>query len=434
MKPGQVNIIAKNSEGNFKSTMTLNKVETVAPEEYEISIDNNEIQMGSFGTIDFDIPNDVLPKTELILSRYYDLKKLQYFSSNESVATVDNNGVIHPKTNGAAIITVKNGDYHKDLSISVVGSEIPIDYFDLNISGSNVCYANDMILDQSSNKNHYQLIIKDGENVLNPLDFIWETSNELLARVDRHGVLRGFRKSSIEDEIVTVKATSKINNKSAEFIVTVKNQLPTQIYYYLLMNGQKKWNIKSYVLSVGDVVPLYIEYQPTTQNKNVSVASSNEEVMSISNEGSRVMLTASKIGKSDLDVISEVNPELSFSISFEVVSAGVVLTESFDDITHKIRKSVGHAAVFMVSQLFTFLTLFLFFYEKKWWLYTSISLAEGFIISCISELIQYFIPTRSGAFLDIAINFAGACVGFCIGILIMFLIIFIKKSRAQISS
>ena len=431
MKKGNVDIIAKSSDGALVSTKTLSIIETVAPINYEISIDNNEIQLNSFGTIEFDIPNDVLPKSELILSRYYDVRKLQYISSNESVATVENSGVIHPKTNGTATITVKNGDYHKELPISVVGSGSPVDYSNLNISGSNVCYANDIILDQNSNKNHYQLAIKERETELNPLDFIWESSNELLARVDRHGVLRGFRKSSLEDETVTIKATSKINNKSAEFTVTVKNQLPTQIYYYLLMNGEKRWNIKSFVLSVGDVIPLYIEYQPATQNKNANAILSNDEVMSISNEGSRIMISTSKVGESILNVVSEVNPDLSFSISFKVVSAGVVSTESFDDITHKIRKSVGHAAVFMVSQAFTLLTLFMFLYDKKWWIYTSISLVEGFVISCISELIQYFIPSRSGAFLDVVIDFSGVCVGFCIGILILLLIIFVNKKAEQ---
>ena len=429
MKVGNYEIVAQSSDGSFISKLPVKVVETVAPINYEISLSDTDLFIGNPKTLLFDVDGGVLTHNELVNFRYYDIRKLEFSSSDETIATIDNYGVVRPLSVGLTQIKVSNGIIEKEIDIRVHDGESPSLYTNLEISGDNFCYSNDMILGQNSNKYQHQLIIKDGTNTLNPEDFIWNTSNELLARVDRHGVLRGFRKATNVDENVVVTAKSKITGQETSFNVVVKNQLPTEIYTSYVLEGQTYWNQNTAIFSVGDNVELIIHYDIYIQNRTVTVSSSNEEVASATSEGDKVYLNIKKAGNSVLNIQSVVNPDLTIKVNIKSVPAGSIKSSSVGNVGTYLRKSIGHAAVFMVAQIFTYITLYLFLFDKKWWLYSSISLSEGLIISAISELIQYFVPSRTGLFIDVLIDFIGVLIGFMFAFLV---ILIIKKSRRNI--
>jgi len=432
MKAGECVITAKSNDGGFESKVNVKVVETVAPEFFEISLDKTDIAIGTTQTINFDIDGGVLTHDELINFRYYDTRKLHYSSSNESVARVDKYGVIYPIAIGSSKITVSNNSgVTKSIDVTVSDGTTPSLYSDLAISGSDTCYANDMILDQSSKKYHYQLTPKDGSKELNPEDFIWESSNELLVKVDKHGVMRGFRKSSNDDESAIITAKSKLTGQEAVFNVLVKNQLPTKMDFYLDIGEKGYWNPKDYTLTVGDNIVVKLSYNPSTANKKVNIENTDPSVISITNEGDYFVMHVLKEGTCIITITSIVNPELTASTTYTVVQSGAISTDDISDVGHYIRKSLGHAAVFMVAQIFTFLTFFMFFYERKWYVYASMSLGEGLFISGLSELIQYFVPTRSGAFLDVLIDFAGVVVGAALIMLGIFIVKKIKEKKAN---
>ena len=422
MKPGITAIKAKSVDGDYESSYEVSIVETIPPVNFEISINESKISLGTTQTISFDIDGGVLGHNELINSRYFDIRKLGFESSNEDVAIVDEYGVIYPKNIGNTIVSVSNSSAKRSLEIEVVAGSSPIAYSDLSIVGDSVCYANEMILNQTSAKYKHLLSIKDGDSELNPEDFIWKSSNELLVKVDAHGVMRGFRKVSNVDENAIITATSKLTNQSVSFNVVVKNQLPTQIYASFAINGTTYWNKDSFTISKGDVIELNVGQAPSTPNKSVTATSSNENVLKVASEGDKVVISAIEEGKSEITIISVANTDLVYRCTFTIVKAGSIGTADIPDVATYVRKSVGHAAVFFAAQVFTFLMFYMFLYNKKWWFYSSISLAEGLFISSLSELIQYYVPTRSGALLDVVIDFAGVVVGFAlafIGILIV---------------
>ena len=101
------------------------------------------------------------------------------------------------------------------------------------------------------------------------------------------------------------------------------------------------------------------------------------------------------------------------------------------NVQKSIRKSLGHAAMFMVAQVFTFLTLYMFFYDKKWWFYSAISVGGGLFLSGLSELIQFFIPSRDGTFIDVLIDFAGVIVGAALTFLGIYIVKKIKEKKSQ---
>lgn len=436
MKVGECLITAKSNDGGFESSVKVKVVETIAPTSYEISLANPIIPLGTTQTIDFDIDGGVLTHDELVNFRYYDTRKLTYASSNETIATVDNYGVIYPISVGDTTITVSNGDYSKSINVSVTSGSTPTPYSNLSISGSDVCYANDMILDQSSKKNHYQLTPKDGETELNPEDFIWESSNELLVRVDKHGIMRGFRKMSADDEIAVITVTSKLTGQSVSKTIVVKEQVPTRIDYKIEVGGETYWNPKFYTFSIGDNIDIAISLNPYTQNRKVVVSSTNENVVSFTNEDQNIVLHMIAEGTSIIKVISVANQELSFEFECVVTKYGAINKNNFVDFNHTIRKIFGHAFLFMIAQVFTLLAFYMFYSEQEWYVWTSMSLGEGLFISGLSELIQFFIPSRSGAWLDVLIDFSGVVVGAALALLGIFIVkkIIAKRRAKQVES
>jgi len=415
MKVGAASIFAKNKSTGLISSTQIKIVDTVAPTSFGISLKSNDIAIGSQATIDFDIDGGVLGHNELINFRYYDIRKLEFTSSNESVATIDEYGVIKPLSIGETTVTISNhlSECSRSQTINVVSGVTPSLYGDLKISGDNVCCGNDMLYDQSSHKHNHPLSIFDGDNKLNPDDFIWKSSNELLVRVDKHGVMRGFRKSIVEDETATITATSKITGQSALFNVVVKEKIPTMIDFLIINGKQRVWNISEFTACIGDDVYLFIYYDVETSHKEISAISSDESIVQITNQGNSLSLQLKKEGNVKICVQSKINLNLRFEFDITILKAGAISGDEMNDVRFSIRKVVGHAALFLIAEIFTTICLSMFFQKikKRILISLAISLLIELFFSAISEIIQNTIPGRDGNVKDVFINFLGAIVG-----------------------
>ena len=431
LKEGIATIKAKNKLSGLERETTVKVVNTVAPTNFEISVDSSDIAIGEQQTIDFTIDGGNLGTNELINFRYYDIRKLVFSSSNELAAEVDSNGVIYPKGIGTSTITVTNPISGVERTIDVIiTSGTPISsYTDLRISGSNVCYDNDMILDQSSHKNHYQLSVFDGDVELNPEDFLWESSDELLVKVDKHGVMRGFRKTVSEDKTATITATSKLTGQSVDFEVTVKDQLPTKMTYVVINNGKGEYMPTKYTAFVGDVLTVNINFTPSTSKKDVLVIVSDENLIESTNLGSKLSLRIKCDGDCFVTITSVVNPSLSHTIQFNIMKSGAISYDDLQDVGFSVRKVVGHASLFAIAEIFTIIAFYMFLYKKKWWLPIALSLGTELFLSSISEIVQAFTPGRHGTIIDVLINFAGSVIGCLLVVGIYLLIKKIKKTR-----
>lgn len=433
IKEGMATVSCINKYTGLSSSILVEVKDTVAPTKFDVSVTSNSVSVGSQLTIDFDIDGGVLGHDELINFRYYNIRKLDFSSSNELVATIDEYGVIRPLSVGFTTITVKNLDngFYRTLDINVVSGSEPQLYEDLHISGSNVCYENDMLNSQTSSSYQYPLSIYDGDILLKSDDFIWESSNDLLVRVDKHGVMRGFRKTSLEDENVVITATSKITGQFTTFNVVVKERVPTMIDFLITNGKQRVWNVDEYTACIGDDVNLYIYYDVKTSHKDVSAVSSDETVVQITNQGTSLSLQLKKEGSARISVESEVNPNLKFEFDFKVLKAGAISGDEMDNMRLSVRKVVGHAALFLIAEVFTIICLYMFLYNKKYcvWIALIGSLLAELLVSTISEIIQNNIPGRDGNVRDVFINFAGAVIGVTIVALTFVVIKHFKNKR-----
>ena len=121
------------------------------------------------------------------------------------------------------------------------------------------------------------------------------------------------------------------------------------------------------------------------------------------------------IAQSAADVINTVKPE-------------TITPQNFDRFAFDLRKAVGHFGLFALSGGFSTWALYLFLKDTKvgyflWQLLMTTGL--GFTLAIVSEFIQIFIEGRSGAWLDVGIDFSG----YFLGIFVVFLIFMIRKSK-----
>ena len=432
MKVGEVTITASSSDGAYQDSMTFKVIEVKEPSSFAITLLNKEIALGHPETISININGGDTLNTDLLKFQYYDITKLTYTSSNNDVATVDNHGVIYPVSEGSSTIKVSNHEgIEKTVDITVInGTPLP-NYENLTIEGSGVCHENDLIKDRNSSTNyHHQLTIKNNDELLDNHDFIWESSNNLVARVDQNGVLRGFRKTTYEDETVTIKATNKFTKQEVSKVITVKKQLPETLYTCFTLGKNEVWSPEQLTVFIGDVINVKVMYDITVDNIDVSVSLSNEEIASFVNEGNVITLEFKKEGTTEITFTSNIVNTLVRKTSINVVKAGAIGKEDIENLNLNIRKSVGHAALFGLTQIFTFLAFYMFLYDIKIWQITALSLECGVLLAIVSELIQHFIPLRSGTPLDALIDIIGVIVGLAL-VLSITLIIRHKKSQKQ---
>ncbi len=107
------------------------------------------------------------------------------------------------------------------------------------------------------------------------------------------------------------------------------------------------------------------------------------------------------------------------------ISPNAINDGNIETFSGVIRKLVGHFGLFLVSGLLTSSALYLWIKELSWYknyLFLCISLGFGFLLAGLTEIIQLFVPNRSGQFTDVLIDFSGYILGLGIIVLIAFLV------------
>ena len=102
---------------------------------------------------------------------------------------------------------------------------------------------------------------------------------------------------------------------------------------------------------------------------------------------------------------------------------------SMDEISHFVRKAIGHFLLFSALGFFASMTYIYFINKMK--LRLILSLISGIIVAIISEIIQIFAEGRGPAIKDVLLDYSGYLLSTLIILLIMFLII--KKKRGKIN-
>ena len=168
-------------------------------------------------------------------------------------------------------------------------------------------------------------------------------------------------------------------------------------------------------------------------NRSINVTVSDISVIQVVNNNTEsVILKAIKLGTCHVTVKSLSNESLIQEFDITTKAKQAINDDNFTDFHSFIRKFLGHFLLFMMTAIFGSIFFITFFEdEKRFKLGAPIAFGIGFVTAALSELIQYFVPSRAGTWLDIGIDFLGYFIGVLACYLILLLVIWIKKRKKK---
>ena len=422
MELGSTSLTAVSSEdSNIFKTVEITVNERPAPTEFELTVTNSQILNGFSERVIFSIDD----YTDNRAVRYFDTSLVSLASSNPDIATIED-GVIHAKSVGSA--TIFASDYpSRSVDIEVIENPNPLVYPDESsweITGNNVVHIYDM---DHAETNFIQLSIDWGETIPSDQSVTWKVEDELLAKIDADGKLRGYKKTGFTNVI----AISNMDTEQQKiFPISVEEVLPTAMDVNIRLDGGPL----DEEVSVGDTIYISAIFSPdNTTNLYIDVISSDAAVLAAQIEGRTGKITAKKEGIATITVSSAANPELSETLVFEVMPKKAIDGENYVDFASFIRKSIGHFLLFGVSAIFTTWAFYFILNKviKKKWFIVLVSGLFGIAVASVTEMIQLFIPLRSGTWIDVGINILGYAVFLALTILFGFLIL---KRRQKVEA
>ena len=262
---------------------------------------------------------------------------------------------------------------------------------------------------------HYQIIPVTDENV-SDYNFTFTSLHTDIATINEAGLIT-FNKIGV----VTFVVKENLSNLSCQFDINVLNYIALIKDNNYTLSGEKvTYNDtnQTYTLTNGYSAKFKVNFSASSTFTDVYYKSSNEEVLSISNDGT---ITPLKAGKAVVSaIIDDGMSYYSIDLNIEVIRKDFI--EKLDEFHLIVRKALGHFGAFFVFGLLTTLT-FIFFYKKSLKKDTIIALGNGVALASITEIIQLIVPGRTGNIFDVLINLSG----FIIGFFIVFIILKIKK-------
>lgn len=396
-------VIIKASSSNPAKSVSFNVIvhERTAPPIFEASLEKATIDEGT--------------TTKLVVSadeRQYDVRKLEYYSDDTNVATINNYGVIKGVAPGKTTIGITGSDIKHE--INVIARTTPLvspSAITLHIPSEGYVY----------DKTPFTYSF-DVEDVSDP-SLTFESSDETVARIvkeDDQYFVYGYKISG--SAIITAYLNTDFSI-TATHTITLNNVVPTAMS---LRANKLETGIGSAIIitpSFSHDIALKDELEVT--NKRVIYTSSDETIARVTPYDLSGRVLGLKKGKVTITATSEANPTLKESIELTIIETPYINDQNFNDFQGLVRKALGHFSLFFINGIFGFLTFYLFLKEKRIRNTLIFSLTIGLFIAIVSEVIQLFIPLRAGSFVDVIIDFSGYLTATLIMLLIVYLV---KKS------
>ena len=212
LKPGKTTITVT-SEFNEKFT------DEIEIEVYEIPIESISLDKTS---LELTVDDTYQCKAIVLPENTTDSKKLTWESSDEEVATVDDNGKITAFKKGTAIITVsaKNGEVVESLQLKVVNKKIKPTY-DLETKDIKLSVSQDQLQDiYKSVSDDFKAIVDDGGKLEVVVKSEAIKDKEILTQLNNQLALQGILKDYQVGKWVNIEVIAEVTSPSGDEVQT----------------------------------------------------------------------------------------------------------------------------------------------------------------------------------------------------------------------
>ena len=411
----QLNVSLKNRP-QISTSISFDIINRPAPTEYALSIQNSTIKVGMSAQINVTLSESGTLKDEISLSRQYDKKAIRYQSSDDTIATVDEYGVIHALSPGT--VEIISSPANKSLTINVIENNSSIIApTGLKLIGPDSIHVYDADYIGDGLVEKEQLSVQFFGNVPSDTKVTYTVDNDLLARVEDDGTIYGYKKTGI----VRVYAYSNMDRAIFDYIdINVESVIPTNMNIVGIEDDGS--------LSTGATKTIRAEFAPiNTTNTAIVVTSSDNSIIKVTNNGRSATIQGLKTGQATLTISSVSNESLVKTLTINVAKLAPSEDSNYDDFIGFIRKALGHFMLFAIDGVLIFFSIYMFVKDNekmKLWIISLISVGISVLVAACSELFQFIPKDRGPSIVDVGIDSLGALIG----ILIVFMVISIIKN------
>ena len=213
-----------------------------------------------------------------------DSKKVTWESSDEKIATVDENGKVTAKKAGTATITATSDvSGVSPVRCTVTVTEIKIDSVQIS----------NKIDTLAKGKTHTFNALVTPSNTTDDYEYEWSSSDESIATIDENGKVTAKKAGK-----TTIKVKANLTNENA---LPHEDELELEVIEIPMTGVTLETNKTK--MEVGDNTNLTVKFLPsdTTDSKDVTFASSDENILTVDESGK---ITAKKAGTAVVSVIT----------------------------------------------------------------------------------------------------------------------------------
>lgn len=405
-----------------------------SPTDYRISASTTDLKINESAVITVSSSS----QNQTDFHRYYDPAKLAYSSSDPSVVSVTNDGLVAAKSEGTANVTVGSQSLsftvsgalpaptNPTLAVSRVSGELHLQDYGLSeaVCGatykavfSSLAEGSDKTVAWSLSNNDYLLKARivssgydeDGNPICHVMGYRQTGAIKVLCTYGNDRSAHG----SFDDEVMAVVPSSmSLDYSAATGKEATYSELPSS-------------------LSVEKTTSVYLRgnFSPALpSDASIYVTKSSEGLLVYGDKTAHITVSFPSTGDFDLTVASLSNPALTVSVSFHVTPANVA--PSNPTFHTWIRKNLGHLGLFVCLGVFGCLFWSAFYegsFERTYWKLGLTNVGAGFFFAALSEAIQR-IPAlqRDGEWSDVGIDMIGFVIGF-LAVFLVFLTIWLAK-------
>ncbi len=381
----------------------------VAPPEFSATLEKSTIAEHTTTKLNLN-----LSEREL---REYDLYKLEYESEDETIAVINSYGVIKGINSGETYVKVKGHTEKYKITVTpALGPEVLPTLIELDLPDSGYVYDHTPL--------NYDF---DVPGISDDSVTIISSAPEIARIIEKEDgyYVEGTKVSGTAT--ITVYLNSDFNIKVAQDI-TMHNVLPSGLR---LESNKGEINVGATLNVTPKFTHTVAGFLTTLEvtDQRVVYSSSNSSIATVSASNLNGVVLGRKVGEVVITATSVADPSITASLNVKITTPPLINDNNFSDFQSFIRKALGHFMLFFVDGFFGFWTFYLFLKakteNKKLLLTALISLATGLFFAALSEIIQLFVPQRSGSIVDVAIDFSG----YLLVTLILLLIVYLYKRK-----
>jgi uncharacterized protein YjdB len=361
--------------------------------------------VGEFVTRVIEKDTSAKIKLENIIPTNAKMEGISFSSSNSSIATINDDGVVIGMASGEFTITAVLGDIQKTLSLQVEDKIDVIVPTSLTLNSASTIYVG----------RPETIDVDFGLVTPTDVQVTFKSSNPMIAKVNDQGVITPVNYAGYQHQTVTI--TGYVNAKpilTDTLTLTIAKVFPTNVS--IRVNG---------AVEAGRTITITPIFTPLdVTDRQLNYTSSDPKLATVSSAGDFGIALGQSVGRVTITARSVMDPSLTATIELEIVPATILTPNLIAGIYVFVRKGIGHIGLNFINGFIGFITFYAFFINKKY-NYIYMSLMLGVALGFIFEGLQFFAPGRAPTFLDVIYNIIGYTFA---QILLYSLLVVFKKS------